>query len=252
MIAKSGVKVLDFGLAKFADRSDSGSELTATMTAPHVIVGTLAYLAPEQLEGKQADARSDIWALGCVLYEALSQEHPFRGSTTAAIMSSVLRDQPKPLEGVPAQLERVVKTCLAKDPEERFQTARDLKRALEWAADAAVPPNRRVSVLPWAVAAALALIALTISLVHYRGSAPKQLVTRLSLNAPGHAAFEQIAVSPDGRRLAFTCKDSAGKLLLWVRSFDGDAPDPWPTLRARGVRSARRTTGQSVFLRQVS
>src|SRR5262244_1176946 len=135
LVTKNGVKLLDFGLAK-AERTKatSASEETVTqaITQEGAIVGTLQYMAPEQLQGKGADARSDLFSFGCVLCEMLTGNRAFEGASAPSVIAAVLEREPAPLEVSPP-LERVVRRALAKHPEQRFQTARDLKIALEWA-----------------------------------------------------------------------------------------------------------------------
>src|SRR5215472_3544787 len=134
LVTKNGVKLLDFGLAK-AERAKGTSALeetvTQTITQEGAILGTLQYMAPEQLQGKAVDARSDLFSFGCVLYEMLTGKRAFEGTSAPSIIAAVLEREPAPLEVSPP-LARVVKSCLAKDPEERIQTARDVKTALRW------------------------------------------------------------------------------------------------------------------------
>ncbi|MDP2997547.1 MAG: serine/threonine-protein kinase [Bryobacterales bacterium] len=127
LVTKQGIKLLDFGLAKQAGPpKESDATLTAALTGKGQIVGTLQYMAPEQLQGGEADARSDIFAFGCVLYELLSGKRAFDGSSAASVIAAILEREPASLVLAPP-LERVIRKCLAKDPDERFQTARDLK-----------------------------------------------------------------------------------------------------------------------------
>jgi serine/threonine protein kinase len=130
---KGVVKLLDFGLAKQRVRElGPDDETGAALTKEGNITGILQYMSPEQLQGKEADARSDIFALGCVLYEMLSGKKAFSGSTTASVIAAIMEREPKRLQTTPP-LDRVIRTCLAKDPDDRFQTARDLERNLLWA-----------------------------------------------------------------------------------------------------------------------
>src|SRR5215469_5371965 len=135
LVTKNGVKLLDFGLAK-AERAKatSASEETVTqsITQEGTILGTLQYMSPEQLQGKGTDARSDLFSFGCVLYEMLTGKRAFEGTSAPSVIAAVLEREPAPLEVSPP-LERVVRRALAKDPEQRFQTARDLRTALDWA-----------------------------------------------------------------------------------------------------------------------
>src|SRR5438270_1719263 len=149
MVTKDGVKLLDFGLAKpmagAALASSALGAMTASqhhekpLTAEGTIVGTFQYIAPEQLEGKDADPRSDLFAFGCVLYEMTAGKRPFNGKTQASMVASILATDPPPLSTIqpltPPALERVVKTCVAKDPDERWQTAHDVKLQLRWIAE---------------------------------------------------------------------------------------------------------------------
>src|SRR5215831_8863602 len=129
-----GIKLLDFGLAKLADVPIAGPDETVTqgLTQQGQIVGTLQYMSPEQLHGKEVDARSDLFSFGCVLYEMLSGKRAFDGKSAASVIAAVLEREPEALKAAPP-LDRVVKRALAKDPEQRFQTARDLRAALSWA-----------------------------------------------------------------------------------------------------------------------
>jgi serine/threonine protein kinase len=140
LVTKNGVKLLDFGLAKAerakAERakatSASDETVTQTITQEGTILGTLQYMAPEQLQGKGADAGSDLFSFGCVLYEMLTGKRAFEGESAPSVIAAVLEREPAPLEVSPP-LERVVRRALAKDPEQRFQTAREVKTVLEWA-----------------------------------------------------------------------------------------------------------------------
>jgi eukaryotic-like serine/threonine-protein kinase len=147
MLTKTGAKLMDFGLAKATPGAAPASSLSMTMSRPSAdqpltaqgtIVGTFQYMSPEQTEGKEADARSDIFALGAVLYEMATGKRAFTGKSQASIVAAILASEPPPISAVqpmsPPALEQVVKSCLAKDPEERFQTVHDLKLQLKWIA----------------------------------------------------------------------------------------------------------------------
>ena len=150
MLTKTGAKLMDFGLAKATLAGASpASSLTMTtsgpsadqpLTAQGTIVGTFQYMSPEQTEGKEADARSDIFALGAVLYEMATGKRAFTGKSQASLVAAILASEPPPISMVqpmsPPALEQVIKSCLAKDPEERFQTVHDLKLQLKWIAEA--------------------------------------------------------------------------------------------------------------------
>ena len=127
LVTKQGIKLLDFGLAKqTAPLKDTDATLTQALTSQGQILGTLQYMSPEQLQGKEADARSDLFAFGCVLYEILSGKRAFEGASAASVIAAILEREPTPLDLHPP-LGRVIAKCLAKDPDERFQNARDLK-----------------------------------------------------------------------------------------------------------------------------
>ena len=150
LVTKRGIKLLDFGLARQSGPvQQAEATLTAGLTAKGEILGTLNYMPPEQLQGKQTDARSDLFSFGCVLYEMLSGKRPFEGESTAGVIAAILEHEPEPLKTAPP-LERVIKRALAKDPEQRFQTARDLNAALWWALENApaltVPSRSRLDI----------------------------------------------------------------------------------------------------------
>src|SRR5580704_3958596 len=143
--AKGSAKLLDFGLAKLTTDSDRD----VTMTAEGAVAGTPAYMAPEQAEGKPLDERSDVFSFGAVLYEMLSGQRAFAGNSTAQVLSAVLRDEPAPLHA-PAELQRIVGRCLAKQPRDRFQSAKELKTALEQVSAKPAQSQPSIAVLPFA------------------------------------------------------------------------------------------------------
>ncbi len=150
MLTKSGVKLLDFGLAKLHPGKAAGpfSEAVtyagASLTERGTILGTLHYMAPEQLEGKDADARSDIFALGTVIYEMTTGKRAFDGKSPASVIAAILEREPAPITAVkplaPPVLDHVIRRCLSKEPDERWQTAGDLMRELRWIAESAAQP----------------------------------------------------------------------------------------------------------------
>ena len=199
LVTKQGIKLLDFGLAKRAV-SAGGKRRHASpqaLTSQGQILGTLQYMSPEQLQGKEADARSDIFAFGCVLYEMLSGKRAFEGSSAASVIAAILEREPAPLDVAPP-LDRVVRTCLAKDPDQRFQTALDLKRALHWSTSPgseSQPGTARSRPWPWMLVAATATtVAVVIAAgwvaSYLRGTASDQpRAIRLSLNPPEGGQF---------------------------------------------------------------
>ena len=152
MITKSGVKLLDFGLAR-VDRHDGSAEaadrtttVASDATGPGTLLGTLPYMAPEQLERRTADGRTDIFALGVVLYEMTTGKRPFDGASHASLAASIMSAEPPPMSaaraGVPPSFDRVVRKCLAKDPDARWQDAGDLAAELQWVGEYAGTARR--------------------------------------------------------------------------------------------------------------
>jgi tRNA A-37 threonylcarbamoyl transferase component Bud32 len=229
LVTKNGAKLLDFGLAK-AERakatSASDETVTQAITQEGAILGTLQYMAPEQLQGKETDARSDLFSFGCVLYEMLTGKRAFEGASAPSVIAAVLEREPAPLDVSPP-LARVVKSCLAKDPDERIQTARDVKTALRWAMEpqaASAPRSSRH--WQWIAAATLVVGALGGWVAHFRQSALADRVLRLDINPPEGGRFVAFgntvggnALSPDGRMAAFVAAVN-GKKGLWVRALD--------------------------------
>ena len=254
MITKSGVKLLDFGLAKAMAAPAPTSGLTSVptvmgsrdqnLTQEGTILGTFQYMAPEQLEGKEADGRTDIFAFGCVLYEMATGKKAFSGASQASLISSIMKEEPAPISAIapmtPPALERVVKRCLAKDPEDRWQNAADLKSELKWIAEggsqsgvsapvAVSPARRRSAMAPWA--AALVLAAIGFAAGRFLHRAPGAAVTRSSIDLPPQMELDRwssLTLSPDGATLAFAATGSEGKRQLWVRRMDSFAIQPLP------------------------
>lgn len=227
LLTKSGVKVLDFGLAKIEDTptADSHSRVetqVADLTARGSLLGTLPYMSPEQIEGRDADARSDIFSFGIVLYELIAGTRPFRGTTQADLVASILRDEPRPLIEIQPRTPRgpaeVVRTCLEKDREKRWQSAREVAHALKWMAAEPTPAIPARSVRVWQGMAVLtAALALGIGGWIFRSTPPGPL-SRLETLAPENVTpFEDVSVSPDGRKLVFAATGRDG---LWLRDFD--------------------------------
>ena len=228
LVSHAGIKLLDFGLAKQSGPlKETDATLTLAITSEGAIVGTLQYMSPEQLEGKAADARSDLFSFGCVLYEMLSGRRPFDGPNAATVIAAILDKEPSPLP-VPPALERVVRTCLNKDPGQRYQTALELQRALKWAFEQreAVSSGSRGM---WWIAVAAGVLAGAIGgweFAQLRQSLAQGVPLRFDLAAPGNGRFTigagsgGIALSPDGRTAAFV-ETLAGRSGLWVRSIDG-------------------------------
>ncbi len=225
LVTKQGIKLLDFGLAKQSGPlKETDGTLTSALTGQGQILGTLQYMSPEQLNGKEADARSDLFSFGCVLYEMLTGRRAFEGQSAASVIAAIMEREPAPLGEAPP-LSRVVQRSLAKDPDQRFQTARDLKAALTWALEQPPPvrPLRR-SWLPWAIAAVLVLVGIAGWAAWWRATRVVEQGLRplvrldvdlgpdVSLNSYNGA---DVILSPDGQRLVFV---SRGR--LFTRRLD--------------------------------
>ena len=248
MLTKTGAKLMDFGLAKATPAGAApASSLTMTvantsadqpLTAQGTLVGTFQYMSPEQTEGKDADARSDIFAMGALLYEMVTGKRAFTGKSQASIVAAILASEPMPISVAqpmtPPALAQVVKTCLAKDPEERFQTVHDLKLQLKWIAEASssqlaapaqVRARRVVQKRTLLVAAAAGWILAAAALAVYLSSRAQLDDARRPMTAswlaPNDTEFSTVnlgapALSPDGSKLAFLTGDESDTK-LWVR-----------------------------------
>jgi predicted Ser/Thr protein kinase len=221
LISKQGVKLLDFGLAKQMGTVARDATLTRGLTAAGTILGTLQYMAPEQLQAKPVDARSDLFSFGCVLYEMLTGKRAFDGENPASVIASVLQREPVPLQISPP-LDRVVERCLAKDPDQRFQTATDLKAALAWASDQMpkVEPGRRW--LRWAAVGAMCATSAAIAAWAPWRAQPAEAGRYAFTMDPteGDGFHGGFSLSPDGRQIAVTTTTGQGRRLLKIRNLD--------------------------------
>jgi eukaryotic-like serine/threonine-protein kinase len=258
MLTKSGAKLLDFGLAKTRAGQPAFAADLATieqpLTARGTILGTFQYMAPEQIEGREADARSDIWAFGCVVYEMFTGRRAFEGKSQPSLIGAIMEHQPAPLATVqplaPSSLDHVVMTCLAKDPDERWQSAADVERELKWISvsaserrtevAAAVPRRQR-----WGVPVAAAILGMVIGVVlmwalgNRRGVEQlRAMHVRVALSPaeslPLRPARTALALSPDGRTLAFVGQRAA-RNQIYVRSLDRE--DAVPLAGTEGATS---------------
>src|SRR5262245_13747378 len=236
LLTRSGVKILDFGLAKFehgkSEAAAAADAVTMTLTSEGTIIGTLQYMSPEQIEGQMADARSDIFAFGLVLYALITGKRPFTGGTKTSLIASILKDQPQRVRTLepltPTSLERIVQTCLEKDPEKRWQSARELKHALEWTqneapADSAAPmpaPSSAKKSWIWpAIAAALVIVAAVGAWVLWPRTGAPVRATRFQVTLPDGVEFSQyVSVSPDGHKLVFNATGTQSG--LWIRDLN--------------------------------
>jgi eukaryotic-like serine/threonine-protein kinase len=220
MITRTGVKVLDFGLARL--ESSAASETG-------VVAGTPEYMSPEQLRGAATDSRSDIFACGALLYEMVTGRRAFGGPSQTAVIAAILEHQPPPVEpgipGVPAALDSTIARCLAKDPEERWQSAADLKHHLDWLGSGTDTPRsairgRRTRI--WIAAAIVPAVALALWPWRQRAVVPATPTTAVfAFDPPPATTFELTpALSRDGRRVAFTAARANGTRELWIRALD--------------------------------
>jgi len=272
MLTQAGAKLMDFGLAKpvgtqsaapgsgavppsfTAVATLSGPSPLTPLTTAGTIVGTIQYMAPEQIEGKEADARSDIFALGAVLYEMATGKRPFQGKSQLSLASAILESDPAPISSVkavvPPAFEHLVATCLQKNPEDRFQTAHDIRLQLQWVAATkpaekaaddspstvgapeATARSRRPLVWAAAVIAGLLLGAIAGFVLHRPTPAPSIRTVinppeKTHINLNGDNAGPPI-ISPDGTMIAFAATGADGKTTIWVR--------PTNSLEAQQVR----------------
>ncbi len=293
MLTKSGAKLLDFGLAKLRQEPSpvaaALTEMTVEgerLTAKGMLVGTFQYMAPEQLEGKQPDTRSDIFALGAVLYEMLTGKAAFSGKTKASIIAAILSSEPPPISTsqplAPPALERAIKQCLTKDPDERWQTAHDVRLELNWilegGSQAGLPApvivrRKKQERVAWTVVGACAVLVLALLAAYFRVVSVRPPVVISSILPPSGTRFafgEVSKISPDGRMLLFVATDADGIATLWLRSVDspsarllpGTEGATWPFWSADGrsigffaggnLKTVQATGGPVVPLHDVS
>ena len=244
MLTRSGAKLLDFGLAK------SGTERVApiegftslpteqkALTQEGTILGTFQYMAPEQLEGQEADARTDIFALGAVLYEMATGKRAFEGKNRTSLIAAIVSAQPPSITSLlpttPPALDQVIRRCLEKDPEDRWQSARDVAGQLRWIAEAGsqagvaapIASRRRTRErLAWGIAAAAILAAAALAAAALLRPAARPPVIVSAILPPEGAAFDSgsvaMTLSPDGSQIAFVARSASG-IGLWVRALDG-------------------------------
>ncbi len=240
------------------------------LTAEGTILGTPQYMAPEQIEGLEADARTDIFAFGALLFEMLTGRQAFEGHTRASLIGAILKDEPPPVSRVqpvaPAALDRIISTCLAKDPDNRYQSARDLVRDLTWVASESsdgagartVIPPARSNRVPWLVAAVLALALIATAVIEMRRAGeltPAAGPARFTIAPPENVSFggpsrggtgsaTQLAVSPDGRNIVFVAGAQAA-YQIWLRPVATLAARRFREPTAGRFRSGRLTAGPS-------
>ncbi|HSP16711.1 MAG TPA: protein kinase [Thermoanaerobaculia bacterium] len=240
MVAKSGAKLLDFGLASIKPAVESSAPHDATaarsLTQEGTILGTFQYMAPEQLEGLPADARTDIFALGCVLYEMLTGRRAFEGKNRTSLIAAIVSGTPRSISELqpltPPALEHIVHRCLAKDPDDRWQSAHDVAEDLRWIRDAgsqagiAAPvAHRRKLRLRWLTASAAAVVVAALAVAGYV-TTHRQKPVNIHFTLPGmtdeYMAAQSAYVSPDGTRMLIGARSRKTlNMKLWIRPLDG-------------------------------
>jgi Tol biopolymer transport system component len=240
------VKVLDFGLAKAMEGdaaaidSSSSPTITRMATQAGVLLGTAAYMSPEQAKAKTVDRRADIWAFGCVFYEMLTGKMAFCGETVTDTLAAVIKEEPdwsRLPAATPTRVRVLLQRCLQKDPKQRLRDIGDARISLDEvlggapdpapAGAAAISAPLWRGVLPWTIACAAVAAALALAFVHFREAQPNDSVLHLSVPLPGNAPAAFLALSPDGRRLV-VLPISGDKSQLWVRSLDSPQLQPLP------------------------
>ncbi len=217
---------------------ENSPTLTIGATQAGAILGTAAYMAPEQAKGKAADKRSDIWSFGVILYEVLTGKKLFVGETAVEILGGVLNKDPD-ISAAPARVHKLLRWCLEKDRKQRLASISDARRLLSEGSDGGGPTAQSVqtsptpwhrSWLPWCIAVFLLLALMPANILHFRESPPERTAVRFQIPPPEKASFEptNLDLSPDGRKLAFTATGADGRVLIWVRSLDSLDSQPLP------------------------
>jgi serine/threonine protein kinase/Tol biopolymer transport system component len=230
MVTPTGVvKVLDFGLAAVAQSSDPSNPansptLTISPTRAGMILGTAAYMSPEQARGMPVDKRADIWAFGVVFFEMLTGKRLFEGETVSDMLADVLTKEPN-WEQVPAKVRRLLQSCLQKDPKQRLQAIGDWRFLLTDLQRQTAPAPK--SKLPWVVTTVIALALATLAFVHFREKPPVRELVRFEIPPPANASLSlDVSVSPDGRKTAFVVSWANRKPMIWVRSLETEEARP--------------------------
>ena len=243
MLTKSGAKLLDFGLARSAAESAPIQGMSALMTEATpltqkgTILGTFQYMAPEQLEGQEADARTDIFSFGALLYEMATGKRAFEGASRTSLIAAIVSSQPAPISSVapmtPPALDRVVRKCLEKDPDDRWQSAHDVASELRWLSEAGSQAGVATTVtlrrksrerLAWALAALLAVTAAALGAAYIQRAPARPAAFRATIMPPQDTALIPfdllgLALSKDGRRLAFVANSADASTQIWIRDL---------------------------------
>jgi len=259
MLTRAGAKLMDFGLARMDGTGTApispvsltqSPTLAQPLTTEGSLVGTFQYMSPEQLEGREADARSDVWSFGCVLYEMATGRRAFDGRSQASLISAIMTSEPPAIAPsgpgeTAGAIDRVVRQCLAKDPDDRWQSAGDLKRELEWIraqgsqssvvrpagpVAAAARSRSHAPLIGWAVGATLAAAALLWKVTTAPNGAGDPAY--VSIAAPSGFTLSpepgDVSISPDGKHVAFATIDSTGRTHLWMRDLGDPVARPIP------------------------
>jgi len=254
MLTRSGARLVDFGLARvgaFGSQPANQQTISSGLTEKGIILGTLQYMAPEQLEGKETDARTDIFAFGAVVYEMVTGQKAFKGHSQASVIAAILEHEPPGISSLqplasPA-LDRAIRKCLAKDPEERWQNVRDLRDELKWIAGESSQRDTPVTaaaglkhgtLLQWALIAILAAALLGVAAVHFLERSvpdPSRVVFTVARPSARFPFFAAPELAPDGKRLVFPGPTADGRMVLWLRALDSVTPRPLPGTENEGT-----------------
>ena len=248
VLTRTGAKLLDFGLAKWMPagdsllgKSDDVTQRHNPLTTEGTLLGTIPYMAPEQLEGKDVDARSDIFAFGAILYEMATGVRAFNAGSNASLIAAIMREEPVPpsrlRDVAPRTLDRIIQTCLAKNPDDRFQSVHDVKLALQLiqsARDSGAfreATSSRNWLVPVIVAASVILLLVIAAIVMRARRTTPSIAYRFTIAPPLGSTFPSLgegsalALSPDGKRLVFEATTPEGRTYLWLRALDAEEPE---------------------------
>jgi serine/threonine protein kinase len=234
VLTKAGAKILDFGVAKLKEEQvvDMATR-TTPLTSHGAMVGTVQYMAPEQLEGRPVDHRADLFAFGALLYEMITGQRAFAGKSQASVIAAILTSEPRPaselVPALPPALDRVIKSCLAKEPDERWHSAGDLARELRWIGEGKASPApvaaakngmKGRELVAWGLAGILLATAVIVALRPRPGTAVVKRTTKFSVTPANGQIDGAPVISPDGRSIVFSLSPESGSPGLWLHSLD--------------------------------
>jgi eukaryotic-like serine/threonine-protein kinase len=244
MLTKTGAKLLDFGIARAELENSPGpngtTQKVTSLTEEGTVIGTIEYMAPEQLEAKPADARTDIFAFGCVLYEMATARRAFQGASRPSLIAAIVASQPQPLSQIvpaaPPLLEHVILKCLEKDPETRWQSAHDVAEELKWIGkelERGVIAQKKKRPVHWSVAAVLTLIAAAMAALWLRERAKPTQAVAFAITSPANASIDQAVLAPDGHSIALAIKqEGASGYMLAIRRVEDLEPKTIGAMKA--------------------